>query len=91
MDPIPWTGDPVDDIETAKRMIARHPNVDLPDLLATAADRAAPHSARIVSIWTLGFVDAAGVSRELLARLADDPTEPPDVRDHAQEAITLLD
>lgn len=85
-----WTGDPVEDFEIAKRLIAKHPHVDVAGLLSTAADHSALHSARLASIWALGFTDDTSLSRTALARIADDADEPEDLRDHAAEALTSI-
>lgn len=55
--------------------------------METAADRAAPHSARIAATWCLGFVDDAGTSSTVLSRIAEDEGELPDLRDHAAEVL----
>lgn len=96
MDTTFWTGDPVEDIEdiedieVAKALVARHPDIDLPGLIATAANRAAPHSARIAATWCLGFVDDADRSSATLSKTAEDEGEPPDLRDHAVEALASV-
>lgn len=82
-----WTGDPVNDMEIAKNVVARHPDVDLFGLMFSAANPAAPHSARIAATWCLGFVDDAGRSSELLLRIVADDTAPPDLRKHAMQAF----
>jgi hypothetical protein len=55
-----FTGDPVEDVEIAKRLIARYPDVDIAALMAIADDQTQPQSARFAAIYTLGFTDAAG-------------------------------
>ncbi len=85
-----FSGHPVEDMETAKRMIANHPNVDLPDLIAIASDRTQPRSARIAAIYTLGFTDDHGISGAALAHIASNTEEPDDVRDHATEALDSI-
>ena len=87
---IAWTGDTVEDMEIAKAVIAQHPNVDVVGLIAAASDRLAPHSARLASIYTLGFTDDQGLSRMALAAIRDDPGEDPDLRDHAEEALASI-
>lgn len=83
----PFTGDFVEDIEIAKRLIAAHPKVNLRQLMTIADDHKHTESARIASIYTLGFTDDHGVSKAILARLAHDPAESFDIRDHATEAL----
>lgn len=90
MDTTLWTGDPVEDIKVAKALVARYPDIDLPGLIATAANRAAPHSARIAATWCLGFVDYAGTSSATLSKIAEDEGEPPDLHDHAVEALASV-
>lgn len=86
-----FTGDPVEDMEIAKHLIARYPDVDIAFLGAIAADRQQPESARIAAIYTLGFTDDARVSQAVLSRIASDVTEPEEVRDHAAEALNSSD
>ena len=90
LDDLGFGDDPTDNIEAAKRLIARYPRVDVAALMATAVDHAAPHSARLASIWTLGFVDDAGLSRTTLASIVDDAGEADDIRDHATEALSSI-
>jgi hypothetical protein len=85
-----FSGHPVEDMETAKRMIANYPNVDLTDLIAVATDRTQPRSARIAAIYTLGFTDDHGISSAALARIVGNTDEPDDVRDHANEALESI-
>ena len=84
---IPFTGDPVEDMEIAKGLIAKHPHVDFASLIAIAADRRQPLSARIAAIYTLGFTDDDGVRYTMLSRILDTSDEPAEVRDHAAEAL----
>ena len=86
----PFTGDFEEDIEIAKRLIAAHPKVNLRQLMTIADDRKHSESARIASIYTLGFTDDHGISKTILARLAHDPAESHDIRDHAAEALGYL-
>jgi hypothetical protein len=78
-----FAGDPVGDMEIAKRLIARHPDMDFAVLDKIAADRRQPQSGRIAAIYTLGFTDDTGVSQATLTRIASDVNEPEAVRDHA--------
>jgi hypothetical protein len=82
-----FTGDPIEDMEIAKALIAKHPDVDLDPLIAIAADRQQPISARIAAIYTLGMTDDHGRSRSTLTRLANDQGERPEIKDHAEEAL----
>ena len=86
----PFTGDLVEDIKIAKRLIAAYPKVNLRQLMTIADDRKHSDSARIASIYTLGFTDDHDVSKAILARLAHDPAESYDIRDHATEALGYL-
>ena len=90
LDDLGFGDNPTENIEAAKRLIARHPHVDVAALMATAADHAAPHSARLASIWTLGFVDDSGMSRTTLVGIVDDAGEADDIRDHATEALASI-
>jgi hypothetical protein len=83
----PFSGDFVADIETAKRLIAAYPNVDLHLLMSIAGDPQQPESSRIASIYTLGFTDDHGISKSTLVGLASDPNESHGIRDHAAEAL----
>jgi hypothetical protein len=83
-----FSGDFGEDIETAKRLIATHPNVNLSQLMAIASDPQQPQSARIASIYTLGFTDDHGTSRAMLAGLINDPDAA--IRDHAAEALESI-
>ena len=89
-DDLGFGDDPVDNFEAAKRLIARFPNIDIASLIATPKTRTQPHSARLAAIWALGYVDTAGVSRAVLAGIADDPGESDDLRDHAVEALSSM-
>ena len=80
-------GDPVEDMEVAKRLIGDHPNINFADLISVAVDRNQPVSARIAAIYTLGFTDDEGVSISALSRIVSDPDEPDDVKEHATEAL----
>jgi hypothetical protein len=82
-----FTGDPIEDMEIAKGLIAKHPHVDFSSLIAIASDRRQPLSARIAAIYTLGFTDDGGVSCATLSRILGTPDEPEEVRDHAAEAL----
>ena len=90
VDDLGFGDDPTENIETAKRLIARYPHVDVAALIKTAVDHAAAHSARLASVWTLGFVDDAGLSRTTLAGIVDDAGEAEDIRDHAAEALASI-
>ena len=83
-----FTGDLGKDIEIAKRLIAAYPKVDLRQLMTIAGDPQQPASARIASIYTLGFTDDHGVSKTVLARLVSDANA--GIRDHAVEALASL-
>ncbi len=83
-----FNGDFAEDMETAKRLIKRHPHVDFPALMAIAADQTEPDSVRIAAIYTLNFTDDHGVSRALRARIAEDADEPAEIRDHAAEELS---
>ena len=85
--PVTFNGDPFEDMETAKRLIAQHPNLDLASVIAVAADKAQPGSARIAAIHTLCFADDHGLSRDVLTRILNDTAEPNDVKDHGAEAL----
>ncbi len=84
------SGDPIEDMETAKRLIARHPDVDFAKLIAILSDRGQPRSARIAAIYALGFTDDNGVSHAALTHILGDAGEPADVRDHAAEALDSM-
>lgn len=85
-----FSGDPVDDMEIAKQLIAQHPNVNLSELISIATDQTQPQSARIAAIYTLGFVDDDELSTLALTRILNDADEPADVRDHATEAVESI-
>lgn len=77
-------------MEVAKRLIAQHPDIDIPGLIAIAEDCTAPHSARTAAIYALGMTDDQGLSRATLARIEADADRPADVRDHAAEALASI-
>jgi|SRR5882672_8736309 len=85
-----FTGDPVEDMEIAKRLIGQYPDVDFRSLMAIASDQRQPQSARIAAIYTLGFTDEQRLSRAALTQISGDPREPADVRDFATEALESL-
>ena len=85
-----FTGNLLDDMEFAKRLIGDYPNVDLAALTAIAADQSEPTSARVAAIYTLGYTDDAGLSEAILARIADDVSEPAEIIDHAKEAMQAI-
>ena len=85
-----FTGDPEEDMEIAKRLIAKFPDLDLAELIAIATDQTQPHSARIAAIYTLGFTDDDGLSNPALTRISTDTKEPADVRDYASEAVASM-
>jgi hypothetical protein len=82
-----FSGDPVEDMEIAKRLIGKHPNVDVHQLLSIATDKTQPQSARIAAIYTLGFTDDAGMSRMALTQIVSNTGETSDIKDHAAEAL----
>lgn len=82
-----FTGELVEDMEIAKRLIGQYPQVDIRSLMEIASDPRQPQSARIAAIYTLGFTDERRLSQDLLTRIAADSTEPDDVRDYAAEAL----
>ncbi len=85
-----FSGEPVEDMEIAKRLIAQHPNLDFRALTAIAADQTQSRSARIAAIYTLGFTDDDGRSISALMRIVGNGDEPDDVKDHAAEALQSL-
>jgi hypothetical protein len=86
----PFSGEFGADVETAKRLIAAYPNVDIRRLMSIAGDPRQPQSSRIASIYTLGFTDDHGISKSTLAGLASDPHESHDIRDYAAEALASI-
>lgn len=88
--PMLFSGDPVDDMEMAKELIARHPHVDLKPLITIAGNRNQPTSARIAAIYTLGFIDDHGESASTLSQLIKDHHESPEIKDHAAEALEYI-
>jgi hypothetical protein len=85
-----FTGEPVEDMEIAKRLIGQYPHVDFASLMAIASDRTQPLSARIAAIYTLGFTDERRQSQVILGRISGNPSEPAVVRDYAAEALESL-
>ena len=85
-----FCGDPIEDMETAKRLTGAYPYSDIGSLATTAADQGAPHSARIAAVYVLGFTHDDLRTRETLTRIIDDAGEPEDVRDHAVEALASI-
>jgi HEAT repeat protein len=85
-----FTGEPVEDMEIAKRLIGQFPRVDYASLMAIAADQRQPQSARIAAIYTLGLTDEKRQSQATLRHISGNPREPADVRDHAAEALESI-
>jgi hypothetical protein len=85
-----FSGDPVQDMEIAKRLIARHPNLDIAQLVTLASDRSQPEAARIAAIYTLGFTDDEGQSRGTLTHILNSANESEGVKDHAAEALKSM-
>lgn len=85
-----FSGDPVEDIEIAKRLIARYPDVDVGNLIRIAADQALPDCSRVAAIYTLGFVDDNARSRATLSQIAANKNEPASIIDHASEALGYM-
>ncbi len=85
-----FTGEPIEDMEIAKRLIGKYPDVDFASLMAIARDRTQPQSARIAAIYTLGLTDERRRSQAILQHISGDPREPTEVRDHAAEALESL-
>lgn len=85
-----FTGDPVEDMEIAKRLIGKYPNVDLRSLILIAANRTEAPWVRIAAIYTLGFTDDKGLSKTVLTRIIADDAEPANVKDHAVEALDSI-
>jgi hypothetical protein len=82
-----FSGNDIEDMEIAKRLIANHANVNLSKLIAIAKDRAQPQSARIAAIYTLGFTDDNGLSRSTLIQISQNSNEPAEIREYATEAV----
>jgi hypothetical protein len=85
-----FTGDAVGDMETAKRLIAAHPNLDLRALIAVAEDPERPEASRIAAIYALGFTDDEGLSVRVLQAIVGRGDESAAIRDHAAEALDSL-
>lgn len=77
-------------MKAAKQLIAAYPSIDIGSLVVTAADQAAPHSARIAAIHVLGFIHHDDQSRATLTHIIEDAGEPDDVRGHAIKAVAFM-
>jgi hypothetical protein len=84
------TGDPVEAMEAAKRLISKNERRQIDRLMSIAAHRHNPLWSRIAAIYTLGFIDEAAVSLNTLRSLAYDRTEHALVIEHAREAMDNL-
>ena len=80
-----FTGKP-DDMEVAKRLIFRG-SVNVKATARVASDHKSPKWSRIAAIYALGFIDQDNQSAHLLTRIAEDPFEAIEIRDHAVEAL----
>ena len=80
------SGKPVDAMEAAKRIIQQYP-IDPTIFISLATNKRMRLWTRTAAIWLLGFVDDQGVSIPELERIAQDPSEAEQIRDHAAEAI----
>jgi HEAT repeat protein len=78
------------DMELAKALIGRYPDVDVDALMSAATDQSKPTSARVAAIYALGFVDDDRRSVDTLARIMATDADPL-CRDHAAEALGHLD
>ena len=85
-----FSGDSIEDMEIAKRLIARYPHLDLVPIIAIASNREQPASARIAAIYTLGFTDDNGMSLGVLRSILGASDEPLSIRDHAAEAVESI-
>lgn len=80
-----FTGDLVSDMETAKALIGRPDQVDIPSLISIATNTFLLPSARIAAIYTLGFTDDSYISGDSLVHILSDEANNPEVRAYAAE------
>jgi HEAT repeat protein len=80
------SGDPVESIEAAKRIVEQE-NVDPSSLARIAADRNANKWSRIAAIYALGFIDDESKSAPALLRILADRDDDESCRSHAAEAL----
>jgi HEAT repeat protein len=79
-------GDPVEAMETAKRLIVAEA-MDPVALSRIAADKKNKSGARVAAIYALGFVDDPAVAGPVLADILADPSDDEECRAHAAEAL----
>jgi HEAT repeat protein len=81
-----FSDDPVESMETAKKIIGGRLKASFDILAATARDKGRQKWPRIAAIYTLGFVGGDRASAPL-RKLLVDPDEDAEVRSHAAEAL----
>jgi hypothetical protein len=82
--------DPVEVMEAAKRLVDQHNPRHVETLVLIASTKTPRLWSRIAALWTLGFIDDDGISVPDLQRIAEDDSEPAEIKDHALEALETM-
>jgi HEAT repeat protein len=84
------SGDPVENMETAKKVIGGDADIDNVTLSKVAENKSLGKWPRIAAIYALGFAAGAAGYAGLFRRILSDEREDPEIRSHAAEALGNL-
>src|ERR1700693_2154338 len=82
--------DPVESMETAKKIIGGTAALDNVSLSKIAGDKDIGKWPRIAAIYALGFAPGAGDYAPTFRRILSDEKEDPEIRSHAAEALGTI-
>jgi HEAT repeat protein len=82
--------DPVESMETAKKIIGGDAALDNISLSKIAEDKSVGKWPRISAIYALGFAPGASDYASTFRRILSDEREDPDIRSHAAEALGTI-
>ena len=79
-----------ENMENAKRLVARHKKSDLLYIIDTAANVCKCDAARIAAVYTLGFIDDNGLSRAMLKDIINNASTSCELKDRATESLASI-